>query len=182
MKRTLSRSDLLHFPLLTLVLCTSALAVQTDAFVADTVYFGSVPIYAIDSGDLLPARPGPEIAILTSDGHVLVVIPGAVPWPTRVAVFDDDPSYGLGDRPTVAVGELDSFAPGEEIASMSAQHLNIARGWANGTWSVERIFDAEGQVGNAWGARIGDYRPSQAAEEVFLIYEGVLDFSTGTVF
>ena len=37
-------------------------------------------------------------------------------------------------------------------------------------------------MGGSWGARVGDFDPRRSGDEIFHIYEGIMDFSTGTIF
>lgn len=160
---------------------TAGLASTLD-FTAQIVGGSYGVVYALDTGELDPGHDGVEVAVMGQNGAIYMVTPGVAPWPSEVLPVDVDPPSSINDRPTVAVGELIADATGEEVAVMASRHLNVVCRDGDGGWSVERIFDADGMVGNAWGARIGDYRPSRAGEEIFLIYEGVMDTSFGTVF
>jgi hypothetical protein len=89
---------------------------------------------------------------------------------------------GMYDRPTIDIGDVNSGYPGNEIVieggrKMTMVYLDPASGW-----SSEVVFDATGMVGGGWGARIGDIDTSHPGEEIFLIYEGVLDTSFATLF
>ncbi len=160
----------------------SAFAQFSDSFLSETVYFASSKVTSMDFGDLDPSRPGWEIAVLTKDGKVTMLTPSEGLWDGFLVVPAGDASLGSFDRATVSVGDLKPGIAGDEIAVMSRIFLNVATRIGAGSWEVERIYDAYGLVGEAWGARVGDYRPSHPGDEVFLIFEGVLDFSSGTVF
>ncbi len=146
------------------------------------VYRAPAPIYALATADLVPAHPGPEVALLTVSGEVIVVTPGPGLWTGETAVAPGDTTWGMSDRPTVAAGDLDPQSPGAEIAALSHQRLNVATRDGNGAWSVVTIFDSEGLVGDAWGARVGDYRPSRPGDEILMIYEGVMDVGNGVLY
>lgn len=157
-------------------------AAAATTFTAQTVGTGFGAVNALDTGELAPLHAGVEVVVLDPAGSVHLALPGSAPWPRTILLDADDPSIGPIDRPTVEAGELIADAPGDEVAVMSALHLEVLSSDGLGGWTSDRIADFEGYVGNAWGARIGDYRPSNPGEEIFLIYEGVMDFSTGTVF
>ncbi len=172
----------IFFLLVVITLSTATYAFPAALFEAETVHQGTLPIYSLDFGELNPNHPGPEIALLTNDGHVLVITPGEIPWSGILVVDDDDPSYGFGSRSTVSVGELNSSFVGDEIAVMSSIKLKVVSRISDSVWPCQILEDFTGYVGSAWGARVGDYRPSVAGEEIFLINENVLDCSTGTIY
>ena len=166
---------------LVITACPAA-ADPPESFVAEVVYTGANPIFSLDCGELNLDHIGPEIAVLTNDGYVRIITPGITPWPGVVVIADTDTAWGATSRATVAVGDLDPSVAGDEIASMSSQHLNVAtRVWGD-FWEKLMIFDSSPYMGSAWGARVGDYMPSHSGDEVFLIFEGVLDTSTGIVY
>lgn len=167
--------------LLVFLVCP-ATADTAESFVVEVVYSGANPIFSLDCGELNLENSGPEIAVLTNDSYVRVITPGTTPWPGVVIIADTDTAWSATGRATVAVGDLDPSVAGDEIASMSSQHLNVAtRVWGD-FWEKLMIFDSSPFIGSAWGARVGDYKPSHPGDEVFLIFEGVLDTSTGTVY
>jgi hypothetical protein len=159
-----------------------ATADPPPSFVVEVVYTGANPIFSLDCGELNSTHGGPEIAVLTNDGHVRIITPGAIPWPDVVVVADTDTAWSVFSRPTIAVGDLDPSVAGDEIASMSNKHLNVGTCVWEDSWSWLLLYDFSPFVGSVWGARVGDYMPSHPGDEVFLIYEGVLDCSDGTVF
>ncbi len=159
-----------------------ATADPTPSFVVEVVYTGANPIFSLDCGELNLDNSGLEIAVLTNDGYVRIITPGTTPWPGVVVIADTDTAGSAISRATVAVGDLDPSVAGDEIASMSARHLNVAtRVWGD-FWERVMIFDSSPYIGSAWGARVGDYMPSHPGDEILLIYEGVLDTSDGRAF
>ncbi|MBC8423949.1 hypothetical protein H8E07_07475 [bacterium] len=169
-------------PHLLVLLSLLPVAAGATSFTAETVATGYGVVHALDTGELVPGHDGCEVVVLDPAGSVHLVVPGEGVWPSIVLLAGEDPCAGAFSRPTVEVGELIAAAAGEEVAVLSERHLNVIRRVGSSDWFVERIFDAGGYVGNAWGARVGDYRPSRPGEEIFMIYEGVMDFSFGTVF
>jgi len=159
-----------------------ATADPAPTFVVEVVYTGANPIFSLDCGELNSTHSGPEIAVLTNDGQVRIITPGTIPWADVVVIADNDTVWSVFERPTVAVGDLDPSVAGDEIASMSSQHLNVATRVGEDFWSVALLYDSSPFIGSAWGARVGDYMPSHPGDEVFMIYEGILDCSDGTVF
>ncbi len=159
-----------------------ATADPAESFVVEVVYTGANPIFSLDCGELNLDHSGPEIAVLTNDGYVRIVTPGTTPWPGVVVIADTDTAWSATSRATVAVGDLDPSVAGDEIASMSSQHMNVAtRVWGD-FWERVLVFNNDGYSGSIWGARVGDYMPSHPGDEIFLIYEGVLDSSNGMAF
>lgn len=152
------------------------------SFVVEVVYSGANPIFSLDYGELNSTHSGPEIAVLTNDGHVRIVTPGTVPWPDVVIIATSDTAGSVFSRPTVAVGDLDPSVAGDEIASMSNKYLLVATHVGGDFWSIMRPYDFSPFISSVWGARVGDYMPSRPGDEIFLIHEGVLDFSSGWVF
>lgn len=181
MRRSIRRTAALGFLSILFLAAPTSRAEMSPAFEATEVWAHGVPIHGLDTGDLLPERPGLEVAVLDASGAVFLLTPDAAPWTAELIVDDDDPSPGMPLRPTVAVGELMAEWPGEEVAVLSRLRLNVARSPLGGPWFHTTIHSSEGLMGHAWGARAGDYLPSRPGEELFMIYEGVLDFSHGRV-
>jgi len=52
----------------------------------------------------------------------------------------------------------------------------------NAGWSHEVLVNNKGMTGNGWTARVGDYDPYRPGDEIFYIYESLMDSSIGTLF
>lgn len=160
-------------------------AAEQPEFVATQIHEANTPVYDLTWGDFDPCNVGMEVAYLASDGVVVQLSPGLPSW--EVALRHDGET-GIGGRLrccTIAIGDVHSGYPGKEVVTCAGSYRTLITmvfrdpclGWLHQT-----IFDNNGLVGQDWGARVGDYDPCHPGDEIFHIYEGTLDCSTGTIF
>ena len=170
-----------------LILLIAALLVLPSAVACAETFEPSVvldagqPVYALVWDFFNLSYPGEELAYLAGDGSVTECIPGALAWQENPIVPAGNAIEGMWDRPTLDVGHVSGSHPHREIVVQAGRQLIVAHD-TGASWDHEVLFDATGMTGNAWGARAGDYDPSHEGDEVFFIYEGVLDCSFGTVY
>lgn len=140
-------------------------------------------VYAVEVADLVPTTPGNEVVILTEDGVVTLAenLPGTG-WTTTQIHASGETIVAPELRATIAVGDVDPAHPGLEIVVNADRIVTEIRREANGTWTSQTIVDTSPFIGFSWGVRVGDYAPGHPGDEVFLIFEAVLDFSNGRLF
>jgi hypothetical protein len=92
------------------------------------------------------------------------------------------PWNGPQSRVTLNVGEVLATNAGQEIVLSYESRVVVVYRGPFGIWTNQTIADFGPFVGTSWGAEVGDCDRGHAGEEVFSIYEGVLDFSSGSVY
>ncbi|MFH1865091.1 MAG: hypothetical protein ABIK85_04345 [Candidatus Eisenbacteria bacterium] len=101
---------------------------------------------------------------------------------SQIVLHGSDDIYGMTDRPSLSLGGVQPDHVGSEVVVLASEQLNVIYRLPGGGWSHSTVFDGAGMVGDAWGARAGDYDPSLSGSEILMIYEGVMDRSTGTIY
>lgn len=155
-------------------------AAQPPEFVATQIYDANTPVFGLACGEFDSSHDGIEIACLLQKGTVLQISPKVPAWQVTPGVLETVSGIAMIARPTLSIGDV-SFIPGNEIV-LCAGKVIVVYPSSNSDWFYDVIFDNTGMVGSSWGARAGDYDPDHNGEEIFHIYEGVFDFSTGTIF
>jgi hypothetical protein len=154
-------------------------------FVATEVHQAMEPVFGLAWGDFDPCHGGMEVACLLQYGSVLQLSPNVPGWEAALRHEGQTDAFIMKGRPTVGIGDVHSGLPGNEVvtcAGMSSSMVTVVFYNPAAGWSDEVLFDNTGWVGGSWGARVGDYDPRRAGDEILHIYEGVLDCSTGTIF
>jgi hypothetical protein len=155
-------------------------AYGTPQFVPACVLMLDRPICGLVWSDLEGDQAN-ECACLLSDGSVVMCIPD-LEWSSRLIHAAGDSSFGMWDRPTIDAGDLLSGYEGAEVAVLSHDKLFVLHRGSGNLWVPEILYDNTGIIGSCWGARVGDYDPGLPGEEVFAIFEWVLDQSCGVVY
>jgi len=148
-------------------------------FAAMPVYRAPMPVYALAWGDFDPTHPGGEVACLLRDASVVQLSPDAAGWTATLRHHGLTVIQGMIDRPTICIGDVHSGFAGNEIVIDGGKHLTVIFRKPDGAWSYQIVFDSTGYVGAGWGSRVGDIDPNHAGDEIFHMYEGILDFGTG---
>jgi len=143
-------------------------------FVATQIYKGE-KVYGLAWGEFDPLHSGAEVACLTESGSVLQLSPGSSGWEITLRHEGLSPIVSMSHRPTISIGNVNAGHPGNEIVICAGSLVMTV-------FPSEVLFDSTGMVGHSWGARAGDYDPGRPGDEIFHIYEGVMDQSTGTIF
>ncbi len=160
-------------------------AAEQPEFVAIQIHEANTPVYGLAWGDFDPCNVGMEVACLLQYGSVLQLSPSVPNWQTALRHNGQTSALHMKGRPTISIGNVHSGYSGDEVvvcagwypSKITSVFYNPAIGWSN-----EVLFDNTGMVGISWGARAGDYDPCHPGDEIFHIYEGVLDCSFGTLF
>jgi hypothetical protein len=84
-------------------------------------------------------------------------------------------------RVTLNIGDVLSEHTGPEIVLSFYQYIVAVYYQPSVGWTNQVVADFTEFIGASWGAEVGDCDRSHAGDEIFSIYEGVLDFSSGTV-
>jgi hypothetical protein len=140
-------------------------------------------VAAITVGDFDRFHSGKELGILMADGSIVELTLGTSGWTSNTIhrYKGGFPWDGPATRVSLRVGDVLSEYAGQEIV-LSYQSQVVAVYRDSGGWSNRIVADFSGLAGTSWGAEVGDCDPIHPGEEVFSIFEGVLDFSSGTVF
>lgn len=154
--------------------------VAAISFEATPVHEAGQAVLALVVGDFDPGHAGAEVAFLTEDGAVRQLSREPGGWVERLLAMAVEPSPLMHFRPTLELGELHAGHAGPEIAVCTHSLAVLHR--EGGAWIPETLFDASVIFGTTWGGRVGDLLPARPGEEIFLIHEGVADFSSGHVF
>ncbi len=161
--------------------CAASRPLAAQTFLTSTAYEAGQPVYAMAGGEIDPGHPGQEAAVLLADGSVLQLSCSCGTWTGTLLQSGLSPGPFWGYHPTISIGDVHSGYGGNEIVVGTAGWLAALVRSPEGAWSWQVIRDYTGWVGGAWETRVGDIDPSRPGEEIFHIYEGVLDFSSGTL-
>jgi hypothetical protein len=146
------------------------------------IYSGTQAIAAVTAGDFDPLHPGLELACLLANGSIMELALEASGWTTNILFQRPGFAWDTpATRVSLSVGDVLYNNPGQEIVVNIERQLIVVYYGPSG-WTNQIVADLTAFVGTAWGAEIGDCDPSNAGEEIFFIFEGVLDFSFGTVY
>jgi uncharacterized repeat protein (TIGR01451 family) len=151
-------------------------------FYAAEIHRATGSVYGLASGEFDPLHDGIEVAALLVDGSVLQLSPNPWGWAATRRYAGEVNILGIFDRPTIAIGDVHSDYAGNEIVAAGDTKMTLLFHDPLAGWSHEVLTDSAQFVGSAWGARVGDCDPAHPGDEIFYIYEGVLDFSTGMLF
>lgn len=152
---------------------------EVPTYKAEVILDASEPIYGIVAGEFDGAHEGEEIAIQVESGQVYQVDSETN---TKTLILDaTDPITGMHTRPTLSLGDVDSHYPGMElVAAGESKVYEIYNN--NGQWDQQLVWDQGDLIGSLWGARTGDYDAEHPGDEIFVIHEGVFDFSNGYIY
>jgi hypothetical protein len=168
--------------LLMLVLLPGRAAAQIQ-FYPLPILSATQAVAAITFGDFDRLHSGKELGILMADGSIVELTLGASGWASNT-IFrykGGFPWDGPATRVSLRVGDVLSEYAGQELV-VSYQDRVVAVYRTSGGWSNRIVADFSGLAGTSWGAEVGDCDTIHPGEEVFSIFEGVLDFSSGTVY
>jgi len=159
--------------------------VADEARYAVEIHAATQSVMAIAWGDFDEYHSGDELACLMQDGSVMALYPDASGWTSDV-LFEQDTSLPVPltpkHRASIGMGDFLAAHAGNEIVVSAARKVvaiyrEDAFGWTNAV-----VEDRTLLVGGDWGAEVGDCDPAHAGDEIFYVYEGVMDFSSGNVF
>lgn len=152
-------------------------------FTSTEIHRAGAPVCGMDWGDFDPCHSGSEVACLIADGSVLQLSPAATGWdsfPRHSGNMD----MTMTDRPTIDIGDIYSGDPGNEViiegtGTDISSTINVVFCDVNNDWRSGVLYDSNGLSGGGWGVRVGDFDSRYPGDEIFYIYEGVLDTSNG---
>lgn len=143
----------------------------------EVVYEFDKAVFGLTIGDLNEQAVS-KVVCQNASGHIFLHTPDE--WNPETISDRDDSIPAMWGRPTLSIGDVDPRYEENEIVALGETIVqSIYR--KNNQWMSEVVFDLEGYVGSLWGARTGDYQPHRPGDEIFLIWEGVFDFSNGYV-
>ncbi|MEA2068323.1 MAG: hypothetical protein U9P12_03895 [Verrucomicrobiota bacterium] len=149
------------------------------------IHAATQSIMAVAWGDFDEHHPGDELGCLMQDGSVMALHPHASGWTSSI-LFEQNPPLPAPitpkNRTSIGIGDVFPAHAGNEIViSVNRKLIAIYREDASG-WTNAIVDDRSLWVGHAWGAEVGDCDPAHIGDEIFYVYEGVFDFSSGDVF
>jgi uncharacterized repeat protein (TIGR01451 family) len=151
-------------------------------FYAAGIHQTTGPVYGLASGEFDSLHDGTEVAVLLSDGSVLQLSPNPSGWTAARRYAGEINIADMRDRPTIAIGDVHSGYAGNEIITEGDTKMTMVFDDPGAGWSHEVLTDSALFLGGGWGARVGDCDPIHSGDEIFYIYESVLDFSVGMLF
>ena len=156
-------------------------------FIATQVHQETEQVFGMDYGDFDPLHDGKEVACLTRSGSVLQLSPILSGWQIALRSGSLLEIIDMSRRPTISIGDVYSRHPGNEVViegecGFSMSLIIMVYYSQNFGWTHYLIYDSGMLVGGGWGARVGDFDPRRSGDEIFHIYEGVMDWSNGTIF
>jgi len=149
-------------------------------FQAHTLFDAGVPIYGLAAGELDASHPGPEIACSLGDGSVVILAGAGRNWTARTVFTGGELIPDMTYRPTIEIGDVHSAYSGNEIVIDSRRRSTVVFN-SGSSWQAQHAADMTDYIGSTWGSRVGDLQPARPGDEIFFVYEGVLDFSTASV-
>lgn len=154
------------------------------SFTHTQIYQAASPVYGMDWGDFDPCHTAGEAACMTGDGKVLELSPNPSGWNVSELVWSGITPSRMTSRPTIDIGDVYSDSPGNEIVVQGDSydgdsHIVMVYHDSNSGWTSGILYDSNNLVGGAWGARVGDFDSRYNGDEIFRIYEPVLDVSNG---
>jgi hypothetical protein len=166
------------------VLGQTSSAAEQPEFVATQIHQASTPVYGLAWGDFDPCNVGMEATFIASDGSVFELLPNVPDW-QLTKIYQGVSSINWLHRETLSIGDVHSGYAGNEVISCAGTYptlINVIFHDPAAGWSNEVVFDSTGLIGQSWGAYVGDYDPCHPGDEIFHIYEGAMDFSTGILY
>lgn len=159
-------------------------AVSDNAYQAVTLHRANTPVVLLGAGDVDGVQPmHPDIIAVAEDGSILRMNVRQGMWDIQPLPISVEPIDvpGLIARPTISVGDVLPEASGDEVVVHSDKLVEVLVQTAPGRWENQIAADFSDIIGNSWGARVGEIDPSRPGVEIFHIFEGVFDFSSGHV-
>jgi hypothetical protein len=154
---------------------------RADArFRSMTLLDAGVPIYGLAAGELDGNHPGPELACLLADGRVVMLTGTGTSWTARTIFSQGETILDMAERPTIEIGDVHSAYAGNEIVIDSVFRSTVLFNTGS-SWGSQHSADMSDFIGNTWGSRVGDLQPARPGDEIFFLYEGILDFSTASL-
>jgi hypothetical protein len=160
---------------------------RAPEFVATRIHQFATPVYGLAWGDFDPLHDGKEIACLQSNGAVTQISFNPLGWDVALRHVGLMNISWMGERPTIGIGDVDPGHTGNEIIieGHSTHHstliIMVFYDQIVG-WIYEVVYDSGSLMGGGWGARVGDFDPRRPGDEILLIYESVMDSSSGILF
>jgi len=151
-------------------------------FVVRAVYDAGAPVYAMCEAELDSTAAGPEIVALSGAGTVLLLRYAAGAWTATPIATDLGEFSFMASRPTLSVADVHAGFAGPEVVVNVGQNVYALHRDSDGQWDASFVFDGRELFGISWGARAGDLDPAAPGDEVFHVWEGVADLSTGTLY
>src|SRR4030095_9371222 len=136
-------------------------------------------------GDFDPNHSGKELACLMADGSVIELTISPSGWTESPIFTYRDGVFRWEDprtRVSLNVGDVLSENPGHEIVLSLQRRIVVIYFEPSSGWTNRVVADFSQAFGTSWGAEVGDCDHSHPGDEVFSIFEGVFDFSSGTVY
>jgi hypothetical protein len=150
------------------------------------IFSSTQAVAAVVAGEFDPIHPGNELACLMANGNVIELALGPSGWtasPIYVYKGNELPPWeDPRSRVTLNIGDVLSEHPGPEIVFSFYQQIVAVYYQPPNGWTNQVVADFSDFIGTSWGAEVGNCDRSHPGDEVFSIYEGVFDFSSGTVF
>lgn len=171
------------FLLMALRLLSGLLPAQTS-MPALPIHSATQAVAVITCGDFDPLHSGDELACLMANGSVVELALTASGWITNT-IFQYKggfPWNGPSTRVSLNVGDVLPQYAGQEIVLSYQDYVVAIYRAPPGDWTNRIVADFSGLIGTSWGAEVGDCDRGHAGEEVFSIFEGILDFSSGAVY
>ncbi len=167
--------------------CMASVAGAPDVQVFPEEEFHARTIHLAESSVfLLGARPheqtgAPELFAVDGDGTVLRLVFSGSSWNIETLAASVEPvgPTGMASRPTISIGNVLPEVPRSEIVIQTGMSVSVLSEHEPGQWETHLAADWDGYVGLLWGARAGQINMNQPQDEIFYLYEAVLDFSNG---
>ncbi len=151
-------------------------------FQATTLHQNESPVVLLAAGEIDPAHPGPELLAVDLTGTILRLDPpqtGQTDWTVGPLPITVESSPFYMPRPAINIGDVHPGFAGNEIVIETSNTVSALVQPAPGQWQKQIVYDGTIFIGMTWGVRIGDIDPASSGQELFYIFEGVLDFSSG---
>lgn len=183
MKKRTYRAAVLLLPYMFMSLAWGVVA--DDGRYAVELYAATQSVMAVAWGDFDEYHSGRELACLMQDGSVMALYPHLSGWTSSI-LFEQSPPLPAPlhpkNRTSIGMGDVFAAHAGNEmVISVARKLIIIYREDAFG-WTHSVVEDRISWVGSDWGAEVGDCDSAHAGDEIFYLYEGVMDFSSGEVF
>jgi hypothetical protein len=169
--------------LMLLGLLSGRLAAQTQIYPLP-ILLATQAVAAVTCGDFDPLHSGDELACLLADGSIVELALGESGWATNMILQYQGgfPWDGPTTRVSLNIGDVLPMNAGQEIVLSYQDHVVAVYRAGSGGWTNQIVADFTELFGTPWGAEVGDCDRAHAGEEVFSIFEGVFDFSSGAVY
>lgn len=141
------------------------------------------PLFLITTAALGGSEAQHELIAVAGDGTVLRLSRTHTGWSVQPLPVSMEPvvNLSMASRPTISAGDVLPQHAGDEIVAQTADNVSVLVQTEPGTWEKQLAADFSDLVGLHWGARIGDIDPARPGSEIFYIFEGIFDISTGHV-